>query len=547
MPSFMSSSYSGSYRNEWGHARTITIGESAPTDVTSTSVSISARFGGLLGRLRTDVEKPIVRSIKFQVDRRGSGDFEIVLSEIPEFDIPPFSIVQFKIGNTTYGWHMGFVTQVEKPGTTPRDDYVIRGHGLRDQLESVSAEQNISAVTDVGQIVSDLVQNYIVPNTDIGYDSSKITTSTGVLTAQDIELGKQSISEVLDALAAMANYRWGVNGDGNLFFEPAPSTNNRTYFVGFDCEEFELVEDIESVRNSIKVKRQQSKASSDAAAGWVIGAIREDASSQAKFGVREYEFTAPGYWTDDDCGTLADSILASKKDPPNTGRCRSYLVQDSDDFVPVSIHRWVFGVDNYDSQINSCDDSTDFTITASGDLAIADEASIIAEGAGASKLTWTSANGDTAVLQSLSFAGAHRVLKFWIRGNRAGAYLTVGIGETVFTEHTRLIAIPVANQYFVFEWDVSGLGLTTIGQVGFRVDDTSGTSTTVYLDHIRMAQRDFKHVNFDVQKIDYHVLSRKIYADIEYGEMPPKLENYVKVLQAQAQESKWISESRTGT
>ena len=93
-------------------------------------VSFGTFSGGLFGELRTDIRYPIVKSLKFTLDRQGCGDFELVLNAVPPFPIVSGAVVSIRIGASPTPNYTGYVEYSPDQGTR-QSEYRVSGFGNR--------------------------------------------------------------------------------------------------------------------------------------------------------------------------------------------------------------------------------------------------------------------------------------------------------------------------------------------------------------------------------------------------------------------------------
>ena len=97
--------------------------------------------------------------------------------------------------------------------------FEYRGFGLRRYIDDLRADTDFAALLDIGGVAQTLFRDYVVgvdetaPFSPVRYNASKIDSTSGVVLANQIELGKFSLRQVLDTLAQMASARWGVDGE----------------------------------------------------------------------------------------------------------------------------------------------------------------------------------------------------------------------------------------------------------------------------------------------------------------------------------------------
>ena len=124
---------------------------------------------------------------------------------------------------------------------------------------------------DISDVVTEIIQTWIQPFEPIKYNVSKVNPVSGVVLANDIELGNFFIDKVLDTLADMANHRWGVDGNGDLFWEARTAEIMKTIFVGYDFTSFMPRDNLQNVKNAIMVQRKKGKA--EGGAGWEVAGL----------------------------------------------------------------------------------------------------------------------------------------------------------------------------------------------------------------------------------------------------------------------------------
>ena len=507
------------------------------------SITLTASSGAILGRIRTDIQKTILKELEFTIDEKGCADFTMTLNQLPDFPLLPISLVTVNIGNTDFNWFTGFIERAPEEGTF-QNRYVYRGYGLRNQLSRVTAETSYAAPLDIGLIVDDLVQNYVITQTNIAYNASKIQTTTGVLIASDIQFSKAGMEKNFDTLAEMAGARWGVDGDGEFYFELRESELVKNWFVGYDLLEFNPDLNVQNVKNSIFVKRQS--ASGESKAGWAVAAIVNDETSQAKFGVRELQYQMPGYFSDSDCELVANALLNEMATPKYYGKVKEIPVNDSGDYIERGNHRFINTPTRYNSSLNECEDVDDWTVTGGSggtDLAIVNVQDVLVSGAFSMKMTWTAAQG-TYVYAPIAIKGGLKKIKMWLRSNRTGQLLTVGVGLGSFLQSYRTVSFNATEQWFLFEWDVSDLSLSELDEIGFVIND-SDTATNVWIDNIECELIGSKHYTLEFNRATY-IFSpdKQVVQAAEFGPPPERMYDYVSNLIKQAEENRLTGEQR---
>ena len=505
-------------------------------------IEVVSASGALVGKIRSDVQKSIINSLVFTDGENGSEDATLSLNELPDFPIEPFSIISVKLADTPFFWYAGTIQIPDQEGTQ-RDEFEFRAIGLKDYLRGLKSNRDFGVGLDVGEIVRFIIENDVVPFAPIGLNTSKIDESTGVLLANPIELSENFLDKVLNTFQDMSGRKWGVDGDGDFFFLKPSDTQQRTYFEGYDMSQFLPEINFGDVRNAIVVQRQQGRGSGGA--GWEIAGVFNDASSVAKYGRRELNYQIPGFFETAEANIVGDALLADKAEPKFSAKMIGRPILDGDDFLPRGLYRFINQFSEYEAIYNAVDDSTQWAKIGSGDLVISDEATLFVFGDGAVKLTFTDALNDRAELSDV-VSGAVQRVRFFVSAP-AGVKATVGVGESVWSEHTTTLDVPVNNRFFNFDWDVSALGIRKIGKFAIRIDEPGGTGASefsILIDKVVFNVKGNKTYRLELKDATYTVSPTEVAIDAEFGVVPPKMENFLQGLFAVADELRFTGEIR---
>lgn len=519
-----------------------------PVQQDAIGVSVSTASGAFLGRLRTDARRPILRSLQFTIDDAGCADMSLVLNKPPPFPIAEFAGVDINIFGSAEPWYAGELTDTPEFGTGNVDDeedrgYTYKGFGYRKALDTMKEDKDYVAVTDVGNIVNDLTQNYIMPRSSIRYNPSKIDHPIGVLTANAIELSKHPMKKVLETLSLMGSRFYGVDGARELYYKDQYAGIKKTLFVGWGCEDVKIKRNPETVRNSIIIQRAQGKGSGGA--GWVVAWIENDDTSIAKYKKKELFYQVPGSFGDAECELIAQRLLARLKDPQITIQIKNVPIRSAADFYDAGTYKVVLPPGVYDSSLNDCEDSAQWSLSGSGDLAVANDTVKYMSGAKSIKLSYTTSANKVAILTvSPHYKAFVRKIRIWVYCSRQGQLFTMGIGRTNWNERTVPCSISLASQFHPIEWDVSGYDIREIGKIGFRIDDASATPTNIYVDRIEVQASGHRTFVAKFKRGVYFFEPMKQVADLEFGDMPPRMEQYLAGLLATADELKFTGEVR---
>jgi len=505
------------------------------------SISILSSTGALIGRIRTDVENSIVSGLEFTIVNGDCRDFVLTLNRLPEFPLVAYSVISVNIGDTDFNWYMGKVTDQGDIKAKDGNLFVFKGEGL-----SLTDIQNLvmdtatifTAPQDVGQIVESIVLNQIEPFCMVRYNVSKINTATGVLTATEIEPGSAKINEFLDSLAKMANHEWGVDGDGDFFFLPVETDVVKTFFIGYDINDFTPRLNLRDVKNTIFMQRQQGLGAGGA--GWVVADILTDDTSIAKYGKRELRYQAPGFFGDDDLTLIGTRLLEDLKDPKYSAQVTGFQVFGGAQFIERGIHRFVLPFDQYPETWDEVETLTNFATVGSG-ITLSEESSIFVLGAGGIQAACLNALGSRFELTK-EFKGNIQKIRFWFRSSRLLGEITVGIGLTNWNEYTTKFACPVVDQFFSVEWDVSANNLKRITK--FAIECPTNDATDFYLDQIDVVVNGFPYYKVKSVKQTYKFNPDNSSVSMEFDKVPSKMEDYINNILAIAEQNKYTGEVR---
>lgn len=508
------------------------------------ALEISTAKGAFLGVIRTDVRQSMLIDLQFSIDAKGCADGVMNLNSLPSFPIPPYSQVTIRVKGDPNPWYKGQIDYYDLrslKSSAGSGKYSFKLFGLRRVLDKKNAEQVYSAPKDVGLVVDDLAKNWIAPYTFIKYDSSKINTSTGVVTSTDLDFSKAPISKILDTLAKMASCDWGVDGAGALFFQSKITTVQKVYMVGYKIQSFEPKLNVPDAVNSWLIKRQMGMG--EGGGGWAVAYLANALPEQAKWGIIDGELQVPGTMGDPEYAILGEAVLAETKTPKYSADVKKIPITSSGDYVPRGVNRFILPPGRYPVVISDMEDAAEFTKFGSGDLAVSTDSTNMISGAAAIKLAYTSAQNDYATMD-LSYKGDPKKLLLWVKGSNVGVTATIGIGSSAWDDHKKAVEIKVANVAFPFLWDLEadGLSLTQINKFGIRIEDTG--AGTIYIDELSVEQTGHLWYDLDFARAQYKFTPKESTIDAEFGPIPPKTEHFVAAALSAAEELKFVSEVR---
>lgn len=545
----------GKYTCAWGLGIFGKIGYSRPVKYTARRVNppgsvgfpaidILSTTGALIGRIRSDVEKTIITSLEFTLVNGDCRDFTLELNALPDFPLAPFSIIKVNIGDSSFGWYCGKITSQQSKGARNGETFVFRGEGfsITDLTNLVmDTDVQFQGPQDVGSIVNTIAETQIDPFCSVNYNPSKIDTNTGVLTFNDIQPGQSKIPKFLDTLAEMGNCEWGVDGDGDFFFLPVETNVVKTYFIGYQLNEFTPQLNLKDVKNTIFLQRQNGVGSGGV--GYVVDAILSDNTSIAKYGKKELKKQFPGFFSSTDMQTVGNQLLSDLKEPKNSASASGLQVSGEDDFVRRGIHRFILPFDTFPETYSEVEDAAEWDIfTNSGaTVTVEDDATLFVFGASSVKASFENANGSRIELRN-NFRGKIQNLRVWVRSSRATNEFTLGCGLTNWNENTKPISFNNAQAFFNFDWDLSSENLDRIGVVGLGCN--TDTATDIWIDKIEFVIKGFPYYKLKSSKQTYKFSPGENDVQMQFDRIPSKMEDYINNILALAEENAFVAEVR---
>jgi hypothetical protein len=171
-------------------------------------------------------------SLSFNYDDAGCRDFSLEFSTY--VNIIQGDKVKIWIFNSDDCFFTGVFRSIPVLGST-RQEFIYSGYGYNDYLQRVNTESQTYLATSIADILTDLLDNRIVPNTPIEKNTSLIVEPG--ITVEEIVFNYISVADAINQLKEMANstgldYITGVDADGWFFFKPRSTETKVTLTVG---------------------------------------------------------------------------------------------------------------------------------------------------------------------------------------------------------------------------------------------------------------------------------------------------------------------------
>lgn len=258
--------------------------------VFSYEIRIYDTDGNKVAEITSGMKNVTVVGFNFMLLQNGGcGAFSFTLGEeFTQATIDDNYRVEFCFFTQPNPWFTGFITEVPERGTDTL--YRYAGYGYFLQLDFVRVNETDTVGQDIAVIIDDILDDYVVPNTDIVEDTDKIDTSIYTL-ASTIEWERITAHSCFETLAELASgYEFGVDEERDFYFRAVDTTVRKRLWIGKHINEFKPVKDRSNLCNKLYIRCGRLTDGTD----YVL--YRENPASQAANGLREDVVRAPEFW-----------------------------------------------------------------------------------------------------------------------------------------------------------------------------------------------------------------------------------------------------------
>ena len=267
-----------------------------------------------IGELGSDVKNSIVSTVNFELMTLGCAAFSFICENEPGFDITYRTRVDIHPYFDSVPWYTGFIQVLPQPGK--KQPYEYSGFGFFEQLDWVTVTDTYGP-QDIQDIVKDIIQNIVAPDTQIIYNAAKVE-NTWYEIVEDLDFYLVSAKDAIQALADMASgFEFGVDDSREFYFRAIDTTVYHSFWAGKHCQDIEIASNPHTIRNRlfIKVGLVQGEGYGYIKEGSNCIGYEDDAASIAAYGRREAVVTAPDVLGIDDAREWAKQLLSALKDP----------------------------------------------------------------------------------------------------------------------------------------------------------------------------------------------------------------------------------------
>lgn len=214
-------------------------------------------------------------------------------------------------------WYQGIVEQ-KSPNVRGSDETVsIQGHGYQAQLSRIQLRALSYSAQEASVIVKNLLDNYIVPYTDIIYDVGDITATS--FTFDTLEFSTDALSAMQTIADTVGGREWGVDKNRKFYFKARSSTVGFRFPLGGNVTSFSDDDSFKDIVNRVIV--QGGDIAGVPFTPNPTASAYNNTPSQLKYGRRDTIYQNSSVLTDAVAQQIAASILAEKSDVIRRARC----------------------------------------------------------------------------------------------------------------------------------------------------------------------------------------------------------------------------------
>ena len=215
--------------------------------------------------------------------------------------------------NTHDLWYQGFVKNKTPSISGKTENIAVSGHGYASQLDRIYINNVTYTGQEISVIVKSLLDNYIVPYTDITYDAGDILATD--FTPDSIQFN-ESARSCMEKLADLAGAReWGVGKNRDFFFWQRSEVIGFRKFLGKDIIRFEDNQDFDEIVNYILVQGAQVGGT------YFTFGPYQDTPSQLKYSQRQRVIQNSSVTTESVASQLADATLQEFSEVSRRATC----------------------------------------------------------------------------------------------------------------------------------------------------------------------------------------------------------------------------------
>lgn len=371
----------------------------------------------------------------------------------------------------------------------------------------------------------------------IGYNPSKIETSSGYSTAGLVDFSEMDYDKAFESIEKMAYgfAAMGVDEYGDFFFKVIPSNVITVLNTGYEINDPGLTLNYNNLANVITGERTKGRNSTTNGFDVVTTALPlvDVNLSIAKYGVYTKRVQVPAYLSDSVIQQIVDADLQQNKEPRYSAKIDDVKF---DRFYEIGDYAVCPLPDIYTDVVSECDSLTNWTDDTNITLAI--NTDVLVTGNGALQISaGVSAIGESFYYSLTYDLFGKKSVEMWLRSNQRGDFLTMQLTDGVTTE-SYPIYIDTVDQYYRVIIDIDPSVLTNLTEIRFEFGASTVNGTIVYIDELSIKRLTATHVRMPFKKATYKLTPHTGGVNLEFGLESEKLSEFLQGLQTQIETNK---------
>jgi len=148
--------------------------------------------------------------------------------------------------------YQGRLENIGSNVTGIKESVRVTGFGYQSELKDIIFNKNYAS-TEISVIVKDILDTFVVPNTNITYDTADIVATS--FTPNNLEFSYVTAQQAMSKLADITGSReWGVNAERKFFFKQESAETNLFYpITGGKISNFDIDSSSREIINHVVV------------------------------------------------------------------------------------------------------------------------------------------------------------------------------------------------------------------------------------------------------------------------------------------------------
>ena len=308
--------------------------------------------------IRSDIKDGIIGDFKFTYDNKGSKSCTINLIKRPNIDIVANSIIKIKFNaryiytgylkepvlvsenRNRYSFKLQGLAFLLRNLTTTniRIPFRLRGSNYREADVDINTGEQIDSIfsflrgTHVTDIVTFLYHNVIVKNAHIGLREIEFNRYT---LRTDYTVQNRSLEKLLQVLADLLDYKYGVDGGGDFYFSSKDRALKKTFFEIHTPASIKTVLNTDNLINQVRIINPGPDAETS------IDFIGRDDESVNTYGVKNRVYDLGGLLGREDIQALADTIIREFSQPNSFITVKNIPIKEFKDLLVDGVYRYI--------------------------------------------------------------------------------------------------------------------------------------------------------------------------------------------------------------